>query len=614
MEVDGTAARCAELEAAKARLELQVKVLNDELSALIKYQRKINTDEHQKLLQQIREQARQLVELREGRAILPAHDDKVTSTRKAAKAGPAPAAEREALEKALAANAELSAEVAKLKKALAGLPAAEDARHSQERAMMTEEQKRTSKDSPGLRDGADAMALREAKLRIAELEGRIAFLEAKPNDVEVVTVVKPEYRTVVTENSEHVDRLNELLNEQRDQIVKLEEELAVSRQRPVEIREVERTKFVVQTVAEPRVVEVEGPEVQRLFTRLREVSQKLGERTAELENARVRIDELERKPAPVDVRTVYQEDGERIRELVEALNARERDLASLRASLHELRGRPPVVEKVEKEVYIEVPKVEVERVEVDNSETLSKLKDTVKRQDEEIRNLLAEARGHRELVASLEGRLHQAGGSAPDATGPAVADRVADRYVMPRKPLQIYSAVLDDTVDVALGQHLARVPCRIPFSRVGMGEYDTGTARVHLRLVDGQLRVYHNGTSKEFSHFVEETEGLAKISPRDGSESLSQPSRKISPRDGSDIAPPPRGVTDLSAGYPAAPPFPASGPYYPVPAPPAPPGLAEFDVPHPPPSLPGSSRATAPAPAPSSTAFGKGGFFEYIMT
>ena len=70
--------------------------------------------------------------------------------------------------------------------------------------------------------------------------------------------------------------------------------------------------------------------------------------------------------------------------------------------------------------------------------------------------------------------------------------------------------VLDDTVDVALGQHLARVPCRIPFSRVGMGEYDTGTARVHLRLVDGQLRVYHNGTSKEFSHFVEETEGLAK--------------------------------------------------------------------------------------------------------
>jgi len=262
MEVDGTAARCAELEAAKARLELQVKVLNDELSALIKYQRKINTDEHQKLLQQIREQARQLVELREGRAILPAHDDK------AAKAGPAPAAEREALEKALAANAELSAEVAKLKKALAGLPAAEDARPSQERAMMTEEQKRTSKESPGVsRDGADAMALREAKLRIAELEGRIVFLEAKPNDVEVVTVVKPEYRTVVTENSEHVDRLNELLNEQRDQIVKLEEELAISRQRPVEIREVERTKFVVQTVAEPRVVEVEGPEVQRLFTR-----------------------------------------------------------------------------------------------------------------------------------------------------------------------------------------------------------------------------------------------------------------------------------------------------------------------------------------------------------
>merc|ERR1719261_1531224 len=192
--------------------------------------------------------------------------------------------------------------------------------------MMTEEQKRMSKESPGLRDGADAMALREAKLRIAELEGRIVFLEAKPNDVEVVTVVKPEYRTVVTENSEHVDRLNVLLNEQRDQIVKLEEELAVSRQRPVEIREVERMKYVVQTVAEPRVVEAEGPEVQRLFTRLREVSQKLGEKTAELENARVRIDELERKPAPVDVRTVYQEDGERIRELVEALNARERDL------------------------------------------------------------------------------------------------------------------------------------------------------------------------------------------------------------------------------------------------------------------------------------------------
>merc|ERR1719387_518870 len=195
--------------------------------------------------------------------------------------------------------------------------------------MMTEEQKRTSQESPTLRDGTDAVALREAKLRIAELEGRIVFLEAKPNDVEVVTVVKPEYRTVVTENSEHVDRLNALLNEQRDQIVKLEEDLALSRQRPVEIREVERTTYVVQTVAEPRVVEVEGPEVQRLFTRLREVSQKLGEKTAELENARVRIEELERKPAPVDVRTVYEEDGERIRDLVEQLNAREREMAQL---------------------------------------------------------------------------------------------------------------------------------------------------------------------------------------------------------------------------------------------------------------------------------------------
>merc|ERR1719201_2943393 len=121
--------------------------------------------------------------------------------------------------------------------------------------MMPEEQ-RQSKDAPSLRDGTDAMALREAKLRIAELEGRIAFLEAKPNDVEVVTVVKPEYRTVVTENSEHADRLTALLNEQRDQIVRLEEDLALSRQRPVEIREVERTKYVVQTVAEPRVVEV----------------------------------------------------------------------------------------------------------------------------------------------------------------------------------------------------------------------------------------------------------------------------------------------------------------------------------------------------------------------
>ena len=39
------------------------------------------------------------------------------------------------------------------------------------------------------------MALREAKLRIAELEGRIVFLEAKPNDVEVVTVRSFESKT-----------------------------------------------------------------------------------------------------------------------------------------------------------------------------------------------------------------------------------------------------------------------------------------------------------------------------------------------------------------------------------------------------------------------------------
>ena len=60
-------------------------------------------------------------------------------------------------------------------------------------------------------------------------------------------------------------------------------------------------------------------------------------------------------------------------------------------------------------------------------------------------------------------------------------------------------------------------------------------------------------------------------------------------------------------------------------------GLSDFDAPLPgsgrlesslpPPSLPGSGRALVGPPgqgpaaaAPSSTAFGKGGFFEYIMT
>merc|ERR1719482_26416 len=105
--------------------------------------------------------------------------------------------------------------------------------------------------SPGRDEKPYAVHLRDAQLRIAELEGRLAFLENRPSEVEVVKVVQPEYRTVVQENSEHVDRLTALLHEQRDQMVALQ------------------------------VVEIEGPEVTRLLSKLREVSTQLGQKNAE---------------------------------------------------------------------------------------------------------------------------------------------------------------------------------------------------------------------------------------------------------------------------------------------------------------------------------------------
>merc|ERR1719482_2652034 len=109
--------------------------------------------------------------------------------------------------------------------------------------------------SPGRDEKPYAVHLRDAQLRIAELEGRLAFLENRPSEVEVVKVVQPEYRTVVQENSEHVDRLTALLHEQRDQIVALQKDLAAQRAKAPEVVQVPRTQFVVETVVEPQVVE-----------------------------------------------------------------------------------------------------------------------------------------------------------------------------------------------------------------------------------------------------------------------------------------------------------------------------------------------------------------------
>merc|ERR1719482_2523080 len=115
--------------------------------------------------------------------------------------------------------------------------------------------------SPGRDEKPYAVHLRDAQLRIAELEGRLAFLENRPSEVEVVKVVQPEYRTVVQENSEHVDRLTALLHAQRDQIVALNADLAAARGRPPEVVEVAKTQYVVEPLVETKVVEVEGPEV-----------------------------------------------------------------------------------------------------------------------------------------------------------------------------------------------------------------------------------------------------------------------------------------------------------------------------------------------------------------
>jgi len=69
------------------------------------------------------------------------------------------------------------------------------------------------------------MTLREREREIAELQSKVVLLERQPAKVDTVTVTKPEIRTVVIENSEHIENLQREIKTQQESILKLREQL-----------------------------------------------------------------------------------------------------------------------------------------------------------------------------------------------------------------------------------------------------------------------------------------------------------------------------------------------------------------------------------------------------
>jgi len=415
------------------------------------------------------------------------------------------------------------------------------------------------------------MQLREAEGHVAELRGRVEYLESLPPRVEVVHVAPQELKSKIQEQQDELrwyreqfaasggdpdrratstigaadraagtsvrpqvappligDSSVDVCDARKDERVGADRGTTTTR---VEV--VKQDRFVAVPRIEVRTVEVESVEkLNRLMDRIEELEQELKDRDMALCEWQAKCAVLEQRPPQFEIRTVEVESTPRILQLVSDLNEAEKTIVSLKSRVltveHEAGSR---VEYVDKPVYIEVPYVEVQRVEVECLPELERARDLVQQKDQEIERLQGElmhARaGQRRLESQITDALSLsntncdlagngtgprgigvatlgssgsvrslASGSASSSALPTMLSAPAGGMQrpwavvsvkppqrLPRVPVQLYCADASDPLDVKLGARLRTMACRVPFQRcIGeRGRYIFGTLPVHIQ-------------------------------------------------------------------------------------------------------------------------------------
>jgi hypothetical protein len=142
---------------------------------------------------------------------------------------------------------------------------------------------------------------------------------------------------------------------------------------------------------------------------------------------------------------------------------------------------------VDREVHIEVPQVEVQRIEVENTELIQQLKRLLELRDQELDRARGEVDRCREAQRRLEIQLQEA--LRVEVHQEVKSERLAETFVVPRVPLQVYSADPSDQIDVKLAEHLSNTMCWVPFRRKSPGQYEFGMLAVQMKLEHDKLMV-----------------------------------------------------------------------------------------------------------------------------
>jgi len=333
--------------------------------------------------------------------------------------------------------------------------------------------------------------LRSAEEVNAELRGRVAHFESLPPKVEVVNLVKPEIRTVTVENSEHIEKLRDMIQQQQDENLRLRENLRLSAGQAPQVEVVVRKQYVEVPKVELRYVEVENVDkLNLLITRVKDQELEIRRLEGLVSEWQAKCARLEQNPPKVEVRTVEVESTARIQQLIDELNEAHGTMAQLRQRLITLEHSPATkVEYVDKNVYIEVPEVEVQRIEVENTEKIQYLQRVLEMKDQELDRARNELTHLRESQRRLEAQIAvvlRSNVNAPGAQQSWRSTRV-EKLIMPRVPVQVYTPDDSDPADLLLAERLKTLSCRVPFKRANIGKYHFGSLLVHIQVqLEGQ--------------------------------------------------------------------------------------------------------------------------------
>lgn len=268
--------------------------------------------------------------------------------------------------------------------------------------------------------------LREAEEQVAQLKGHVMHLENMPRAVEVVNIVRPEIRTVTVENSEHIDKLRDTIRKMQEENLNLREELKLKQEGQAQIQVVYRDRFIEKPQVELRYVEVENVDkLSLLLEQVKELEQELHNTRAQVSEWRAKCARMEQQPPKTEVRLVEIESSAKISQLIEELNKKESDNMLLRKNLIELEHNPPKqIAYVDREVFIEVPQVEVQQVEVENTDQLAQMQRILDMKDQELQHARRELEHARDSQRRLEANLADmlrldVGGAGAQSTAPA---------------------------------------------------------------------------------------------------------------------------------------------------------------------------------------------------